>query len=482
MKNMKIASLEIWNDSFYTDAVLSFMDGIVARHYSHDPRRWKKLRYVVGEMLNERMEKAYPGQRGRLWVELGLTETYFEVSIKDEGIPEWEDFSYDESLLAEEDKAMRNYLLDTMVDEVGMECLGKQGQRLYVRQRILNPIDFREPEPYQEAEALDTNISIVEVSTRAQALEAIRCIYDAYGYAYGYERLYYIDSFMSLIRSGQLISFIAVNDHGQTAGHFALSFSDTYKGMPEISTVVIRKGFRKLGLFSVFMDHCYKVAKERGLRALMGQPVAFHPMSQKACVRAGYTATALLLSYLDPSMSKEYAGEERKDLFAAMKIVDPQAESAVYMPDELIPFGKKTYDSLGWRYEFLHGSGPAGSSELAVEDNSAMKIKQILLQHSGEDIEKILRSSINAAILKKLEMIELLISLSSPSCSHGYEAAKKQGFIFSGLMPGAENGDYILMQMLMGAQPAYDRLVAVDIFEELTADIAGYYERRENSL
>ena len=482
MKKQKIAGLEIWNESFYLDAVLSFLDCIVQEHRRRDDRRWKKMRFVLGEMLSERIEKAYPGQKGKILVEASITEGCFEVSIVDEGIPVWEDFSYDEKRLTEDDRAFRNFLLENMVDEVGMEQLGKAGQRIYVRQKLLNALAFNEPEPYPEIEVLDSDISIVPVRTPEQALEAIRCIYDAYGYAYGYERLYFIDSFMSLIAEGSLISFLAVNAHGQVAGHFALSFSNTYRSMPEISTVVIRREFRKLGLFSLFMEHCEKTARELGLRALMGQPVAFHPMSQKACIRAGYTATSLLFSYLDPSMSKDYGSGERMDLFAAVKLVDENAQSRAYMPAGLIPFAKKVYDSLGWRYEFLPCQGPAPHSLFSIDDNSAMKIKQILLSQAGSDIEGILRRSVNDAIRKKTEMIELLICLDSPGAGFAYEAARSCGFIFSGLMPGGEDRDYILMQMLMGSRPRFDRLVSVGIFEELAADIAGLCDNgKENS-
>lgn len=482
MKKRKITGIEIWNKAFYIDAVLSYLDCIVREHQQRDDMRWKKMRFVITEMLSERIEKAYPGQSGKINVDVWLAEEYFEVSIADEGIPVWDDFSYSESLLAEDDRSFRNYLMDSMVDEVGMEQLGKAGQRVYVRQKLLNTISFTEPEPYPEIEVLDTNISIVPVRTKEQALEAIRCIYDAYGYAYGYERLYFIDSFLSLIDNGRLLSFLAVNDHGQVAGHFALSFSETYRDMPEFSTVVVRKEFRKLGLFSVFTDYCEKVAGELGLRALMAQPVAFHPMSQKGCARAGYKATALLFSYLDPSMSKDYGKGERMDLFASVMVVDKNAESRPYMPAALIPFAKKVYDSLGWKYEFLPCEGPAEQSVFSMDDNSAMKIKQIMLSQAGADIESILRRSVNDAIRKKTEMIELLICLDSPGAEFAYEAARSCGFIFSGFMPGGADRDYILMQMLMGSRPRFDRLVSVGIFQELAAEIAGLcHNGKENA-
>ena len=169
-------------------------------------------------------------------MEVYLTERYLEVSIKDKGVPSWmesndvqdgsegvggSDYSSEQN--------MRNLLMDFMTDDFGMEKLGRDGQRIFVRMNILRKIVFQEPEPYPETKALDTNITIKEVKTPKDAIEAIRCIYSEYGYSYCYERLYYIDSFMEAIERGELRSFLAVNEHGQTAGHFALSFSDKFK-------------------------------------------------------------------------------------------------------------------------------------------------------------------------------------------------------------------------------------------------------------
>ena len=177
----------IWNKKFYIGAVLNFLDSIVSNHPDHEFGRSNRLRYVVGEVLENRIEKAYPGGRGTIEVELYISDVYFEVSIKDKGEPAWTDFSYDDQKLDVNDsQKLRNYILDLWMDEIGMEKLGKDGQRIYIRMKILNPIWFKVPEPYSEMEVLDTNISIRLVETEADAIEAIRCIYSEYGYSYSY--------------------------------------------------------------------------------------------------------------------------------------------------------------------------------------------------------------------------------------------------------------------------------------------------------
>lgn len=473
MKMGKIASIEIRNKKFYIGAVMNFLDGIVAKHTALDFSRYNNLRYVMGEVLKRRIERAYPGAEGIITIDFYLTESYFEISIKDKGEPIWMDFSFDGEVLDVRDKtAMRNYLLGFMTDGFGVEKLGKDGQRIFIRMNILHKIVFKEPEPYPETEVLDTNISIKAVETYEDAIEAIRCIYSEYGYSYSYERLYYIDSFMKAIENREIMSFLAVNEHGQTAGHFALAFSDTFKNMPEISTVVTRREFRGLGLFAKFMNHCMDMGKQYGFRALMGQPVAFHPLSQKAFLKSEFTATAVLLSYIGSDIESEYnKNNERLDLFASVKILDKTAHSVIYPPKELRPFVEKIFKKAEYSYEVKEGDAFDESTMISIETNSSLKTTKILLNGTADDFEQILRDAVKDSIRGKNEMIELMISMNVPGCEFAYEIAKKCGFNFSGLIPGSETADYIVMQMLIGTDCRYDQLVTVGEFEELKNDV-----------
>jgi len=469
----KIASIEIGNKKLYINAVLNFMDSVVSNHTTHDFSRYNRLRFALGEILKRRIEKAYPGCDGRIWVDFYLSDAYVEVSVKDKGVPSWDDFSYAKENIADDGNELRNYIFDLWFDGVGMEKLGKDGQRIYIRQKIINPIRFVQPPPYAETEVLDTEITIRPVECEADAIEAIRCIYSEYGYSYSYERLYYVESFMNMIKNGELMSFLAVNNHGQTAGHFALAFSPMYKNMPEISTVVIRKEFRGLKLFSKFMDYSLDLAHKMRFRALMGQPVAFHPMSQKAFIRAGFTATSLLLSYLGADIESEYNkdGAQRLDLCSCVKIIDKDVTTQIFPPVALRDFFKKMYSRLGFEFTISNDYRWYDNTEMKIEDNKSLMVKRIVITHASDDIEAMLADAVKDAIRKKSEMIELMISLRSPSCEYAYQIAKKCGFVFSGAIPGSENDDYLIMQILIKSDRKYDHLVTEGEFEELKNDI-----------
>lgn len=473
MSKRKIATLEISNRKFYIGAVMNFLDAIVSVYTDHDFSRYNRLRFVAGEILKRRIEQAYPGAEGPITFEIYLTEEYVEISVRDKGVPAWTDFSYNKDHIdVNEKENLKNFLLDLMVDGFGMEKLGKDGQRVFVRMNILHKMAFRKPEPHPEIEVLDTNITIKPVETHEEAIEAIRCIYSEYGYSYSYEKLYYIESFMNAIKNKEIMSFLAVNEHGQTAGHFALVFSDIFKNMPEISTVVIRKEFRGLGLFGKFNDYSMELGKKLGFRAIMGQPVAFHPFSQKAFLRSGFTATSVLLGYIDSAIESEYnQNNERLDLFAGVRILDKAFHSILYPPAEIRPFTENIFEKMGCSYELRDETAISDNTVISIESSSALKSTKIILMRAGDNLEQILSEAVKDSIRSHNEMIEILICMNDSGCTYAYRTAKKCGFAFSGLLPGSETADYIVMQLLVGADCSYDHLVTVGEFEEITKDI-----------
>lgn len=472
MYTKKIAALEILNRKAYIPATLSFMDSIVGNHTEYSVSRYNKLRFVVTEMLERRVERAYPGAVGTLYVELFIKDDFFEVSVRDEGVPEWIDFNYNKELIETNDKDFLKFTMKKFIDRVGVEKLGRDGQRVYVCQKIINPLHFKEPKPYKKIEVLDNHITIKPVKTKEDAIEAIRCIYNEYKYSYPYEKLYYVDNFMRMLENKDFVSFLAVNEHGQIAGHFALSFSEFFKGMPEFSCVVTRKEFRGMGLLSKYMDYSIEFAKKHGYRAIMCQPAAFHPMTQKSSIKHGLTATSVLWSYIPAELDSEYNAEsQRLDLFVCVKILDKNADCVIYPPRELAEFAEKIYTRAAYKHRICMEGAVAENTRIRFEESSSQKMTRIVLGESGSDIEQLLKAVVADSIRKKNEMIELFISLRSPSCEYGYLKAKSSGFIFSGLIPGAENDDYLVMQLLFQDKIHYERLVMVGEFEELTCDI-----------
>ena len=120
MAKKKIASIEILNKKHYVFATLSFLDAVISKHSAVDISTYNKLRFVVGEMLKNRIENSYPGKEGPIWMDMFLEDTYFEVSIRDKGVPQWNSFEYEIDNISSDINDLRNYVLDMWTDEIGM--------------------------------------------------------------------------------------------------------------------------------------------------------------------------------------------------------------------------------------------------------------------------------------------------------------------------------------------------------------------------
>ena len=122
----------------------------------------------------------------------------------------------------------------------------------------------------------------------------------------------------------------------------------------------------------------------------------------------------------------------------------------------------------------------AENTVIKIANNKNFGIKNIVLSESSDSLSGILKNAIEDAVYEKCELIELLILLNDSSCQHGFETAMKEGFVFAGIIPGSENGDYIMMEMLMGTNCKYDKLETVGAYEELKNDLIAIAERRDN--
>ena len=133
------------------------------------------------------------------------------------------------------------------------------------------------------------------------------------------------------------------------------------------------------------------------------------------------------------------------------------------------------------KYELCQSSKKDDHTEMSAETSTALKMSKIIVRKAGDDLEKEFRQAIMDAIKQKSEMIELVINLNSESCAYAYDVAKKCDFSLSGIIPGAQNGDYIVLQMLLGDKMNYDNLVLVGEFEELRSDIVSItgYDKKE---
>ncbi|MCL1940338.1 MAG: GNAT family N-acetyltransferase [Synergistaceae bacterium] len=464
----KIAAISITDDEGLLEGVLDFIDSI-SKKLGYARSKELKIRVACEELISDRIANAYP-DGGMIGVDITLTNDSLEVSVSDKGLPYWKSESrYDPKNIDENASGLEDYLISKMADRTGSEKLGREGQRAYVCFALPVSAELKKRSA-KENVPLDYDITIRETADDYRdIISAITCIYDEYQYSYAYERLYYPENFKELIARGKFRSFLAVNAHGEVAGHYGLSFSDDYRGMPEWASVVVRRPFRGRHIFDQMLSHGIEAAKNMGMRAIMTQPTAYHTATQKIAIRQGFIATGMLFQYVNSDMVSEYNTDGRRlDLAIAVKLLRGDTAKAVYLPEEHAPFLRGLYDRLGAEREYPEPFfNPALDTNLKHEISGIVKSGRIVVTRSGGDFEKELDQVTRTMRRNKVEMAELLISLMDPAAPFAYEKAKGAGYFFTGLIPGGEDCDYIVMQNLFGGEADAGAITATGEYEEL---------------
>ena len=72
-----ISTIEIPNNKYFIAPVLDYFDTILRGHAKLDFSRYNKTRYVLGTILEQRMEKAYPKRDGKFVIDFLLSSTHY---------------------------------------------------------------------------------------------------------------------------------------------------------------------------------------------------------------------------------------------------------------------------------------------------------------------------------------------------------------------------------------------------------------------
>ncbi len=474
-----LASLLLPDDKRMLAPALAFIDQFAAG-LGLDSARILKFRMACEEVLLDRIANAYAGG-GEIRVDLGLSGSSLEVSVVDKGAPYWKGESrYDPHAADTAAVGLEDFLIAKMADESGMEKLGRDGQRFFLRAALPAPPLPAERSARDET-PLDLDFAIRPTRPDGEdIIKAISCIHNEYGYSYGYERLYYPERFRELITGGGLRSYLTLNAHGQVAGHYGMAFSDLIPGMPEMATVVIRRPFRGNKLFDAMMRHFIETAPGFDAEALMMQPTAYHTATQHLALRYGFVATGFLFQYTNADMISEYNPDGRRlDLAVSVKALNLDKTSAVvHAPPELGGFLERIYRRLGVGRVFRAGSGGSGPAEMISEINSLMRSGKIVVWRSGSDFGQELSRLTREFLRNKLEMIELLLSLDDPAAPAAYGQARELGYLFTGLLPCGGRGDYLMLQYLSDGVPEPRRIATEGEFAEVLEAIVTLGEKR----
>ncbi len=453
----KIVSITTRNNIKLLPLTCNYVESLV-RGIGLPQERVNTVRIIVENVLKRRIINAYQGI-GEIMLDIlvGLDKVVLE--IKDKGVPYWIDIKRE---------------LETLplkADMYQLKKLGTEGQCFGMCFYLPSDIDimsFKKQADIEE-ELLDSNLSIRPVhATEKEIIEIIKCIHSNYGYGYINHKVYDPKQMKAILEEGSQWSYIGVNDHEQVMAHVSLAFHDDFPSMPELGGLVSKPYCRGHNVAGRMVDAVCEAGKKTDINGIFAMPVAFHPISQKILNKEGFTPTGILLHYVTPESTGEYAdGDRRLDVCICAKLFKNDEIIRICVPEEHRAFVKKLYKKLGSDCEFTEASHPSGEGSFSMRYDTEISVGQLMVDSAPSDMQGDLDAMMHDFSRNHIAMIEAYVNISDPSAQYVYDQLKQRGFFFSGILPGSSRGEYMIMQNLMGSDVEWDKIVAIGGYSEI---------------
>ena len=459
-------TLRVVNNPQYIETVLTAIGGI-ARLFSMPEKEIVKICTATEEAIVNVITYAFASDETSFFdVEISVSGLDFIVTISDKGKP------YDFSSLAlngETWEGLGVKMMRGLADKVEFRNLGFEGrsQSLIKHLAELPRYEKREAEtPPSMPEHIDFDIHPLK---EEEAIEVSQCLYDEFGYTYPSEIIYYPHKYYEACQCGKIYSLVATHD-GEVAGHLALFLSNDFPGIAEMGTGVVKRKFRKFSVMNrlteLILHQAQYVFK---LKALFAQPVAYHTITQKMCIKLGMTPCSIILHYTNYDLTTTfYSGNSRSTIACAMlPFTDGQRD--LYLPEEVAPMIGGIIQDMKINRQILKGRRPSPSvkSIETLSINPCLRMGKSFIEKTGGDILKALKRMMLTLKHEKCAVAEMYINLSDPAAPFAYQTAKKFNFFCTGFLPQSDRGDYLVMECLMNDVVDYDALKTIEPFTAL---------------
>ena len=363
-------------------------------------------------------------------------------------------------------KNQQAILKNGLVDKFYFEQHGRKGQCFSFIYKYEAIIDDELVKPKEET-LLDTTFSFRRVKNEDEdILEAVKCLYASYGYDYYHQNLYSVASFKKYMQSGNYVPIIGENAHHQIVCYCALDENDWFKGAPELSNLVTKPLARGYHLATEIFLEAENTAREMKYEGIHVSAVAYHPYTQRMCNKYNYTPCAIEYS-INPAGTGGYDKDRRLDCVIGIKILNKTKKHELYIDESCNEMIKSIFDKESLNYE-IHNYIKSENFEndltcfVDTDTNNCF----IKIDEYGSQFKEDVLKSLNDKDVRLMDVITINVNINKACAIEEYRILKELGFICVGVLPGCENGDYLLLQAFK-VDPAYDKIVLEPNYQKL---------------
>lgn len=352
--------------------------------------------------------------------------------------------------LEETPRGLGTYLIEKTMDSVQWRYLEKEGQEFEIIKRLPAPLVQTEAtlRPDRRQLGLQGEISYRRLETAEEALALASAAWDLYGYGYK-DVIYYPDLVLEQCRSGQLLSWIAIDEAGTLVGHYAMMRHSPDDPLGEMGAAFVRPEARKGGVFHILSDHLHAEAARSGVRALYSLSVTNHIATQKTSEAAGRISVGLRLGST-PAIFVEGArpGDRITTTFNYHQLAARGCRT-LYPPPGHRDMIWQSYAWLGLDIKEAE-AGPAadpGRNDF-LECRRDLTWNRALIQAAGgEAVHYKLAAFTDFLVEQGIACILLSLDLEDPGTPALTAAAERLGYFYSGIFPERGRGGHDLLEL-----------------------------------
>lgn len=305
-----------------------------------------------------------------------------------------------------------------------------------------------------------------------QAGSVSDCIYDTYRLTYLHEDMYHPLRIAELNESGAMISVVASAPDGTVVGHFALSFPDEDRYVPELGIAATRRAWRGQHVARRLADLLMEEAARRGLYGVFAEAIAVHPFTQHLNVQLGMGTCGVRLATIPAD--REFRGMEaqsrhRNSSITMYRYFGAPSTVPLEVPERHRAMIRRLYEWIGAPGR-LDGSPPGvlqgtrddgAETSITVRLNPATSVATLRVSEYGGDLRDRLRDELRRLRESELRVIEASLDMTRPGAAAAAAQLEGLGFIFTGVLPAGPQTDLATFEYFNGVLVDYD-LMKID--------------------
>jgi serine/threonine-protein kinase RsbW len=484
--------LTVPNDLAFLPLVTQYVAQVATLH-GFTGEDTSKIEIATEEAVSNVIKHAFqPGEEATFDIFCELMPTGIRVIVADKGIP------FDPEKVTPftpgqtEAPGIGNFLMHQLMDSTEIRNLGKEGKEVRLTKYFSEPeirtdpakigdmynIEERSKEALSQAPAISFTMRRLHES---EAIDVARLAYNTYGYSYISDHIYYPERIVALDKTNQIASCVAITDRGELGGYVALISFDDIPGVSELGAAMTDPKFRGQNILSELTVFTMNEAVKLGNKAVFAQATTAHPYSQKVLKKGKFTPISFMLAYTSPMQLKaiESASVDRHSVLVALKTLDKIEKRQVFLPEKHKDTISTIYNELNIEIEEGVENPIPHESIYTTTINTGVGMCKIVVEAPGLDIISKLKQEIVRVKREGLIICDLYLNMTQQGTRDFFDKIENLGFLFTGILPGSDLGDFAVLQYFNGIDVNFDIIQLADGYgQELIASIQDDFTRR----